>query len=124
MGEKYVVVVENSGNGIYDFYKYHMLPKKQYDEEYNSGDWHYYRFEQVLEFNSKEEAEKFITEQEDIYVLGRLDSEGKDGLFIDWYRNCENVFTQPSLYTVLYVGTKEECEIRMNELLKDYEEEE
>jgi uncharacterized lipoprotein YehR (DUF1307 family) len=121
MNEKYVVIIENCGNGIYDFYKYHMLPKKQYKEEYNSGDWHYYRFEEVIEFDSKEEAEKFIKEQKDIYVLGRLDSEGI--LFADLYEDCENVFTQPSLYTVLRVGTKEECEKMMNEILKDYEEE-
>lgn len=109
---KHVVIEENCRG----FFKYHVLPYEQYIKEYNNGDWSHYTYERVLEFDSKEDAENYIKEQEDnTYVLA-LD---REGYFIVPYWQAENVFTQPSLFDVIYIGDLKKCE----ELKNKYEEE-
>lgn len=113
---KYVVVIENDGNVIYDHYKYHILPKQQYVEDLELGYWKHPSFERVLEFDSQEEAEKWVQEKKDSSWLVVRDSNGE--IFID-DDEYGNIAGQPSLFIILYKGTRDECEAYLKEMKEE-----
>lgn len=112
--KKYVIMVREVG--INGGHKYsHVMGIDEYHKEViEKGYWSCY---DPIFFETKEEADEFLTARENEYVVARCLADGHEGLFIDSALN-ENLYS--SLYDIEFTGTFEECQ----EVLKELEEEE
>lgn len=112
---KYAVIRER----IRDYRHYHILPADQYQQEREEGDWSHPSFESVRFFDTLEEAEEYVREKTDFYVLFYCTKLGFQGYDIAHYNEAQNVYNQPSIFDVIYEGSPEECEKLLEELEKE-----
>ncbi len=103
-----------------DYLYYHILPADQYQEEREEGCWTHYSFETVNFFDSLEEAEEYVRQETDFYVLFYCSKLGFQGYDICHYTEAQNVYDQPSIFDIVFEGSYEEC----RQLLKELELEE
>lgn len=113
--EEYAVVRER----IRDYRRYHILPADQYWQEREEGCWTHYSFETVNFFDSLEEAEDYVRQETDFFVLFYCLKEGFQGYDICHYTEAQNVYTQPSIFDIIFEGSLEECQERLKELEMD-----
>jgi len=116
---QYAVIRER----IRDYCRYHIIPADQYRQEREEGDWTHYSFETVKFFDSLEEAERYVREQTDFFVLFYCSKLGFQGYDIVHYNEARNVYNQPSIFDVIYEGSLEECQRLLKELEKEEVEE-
>jgi len=109
---EYAVIRER----IRDYCRYHILPAEQYRQEREEGCWTHYSFETVKFFDSLEEAEKYVKDQTDYYVLFYCSKLGFQGYDICHYTEAQNVYTQPSIFDIIFEGSLEECQKLLKEL--------
>lgn len=112
---QYAVIQER----IRAYRRYHIIPADQYRQEREEGDWLHPSFESVRFFDTLKEAEEYVREKTDFYVLFYCTKLGFQGYDIEHYTFAENVYTQPSIYDIIFEGSLEECQ----KLLKEYVEE-
>jgi len=108
----YAVIKERDGGYI----NYHIIPAEQYQEEKEEGCWSHYSFETVEFFDSLEKAEEYVREKTDFYVLFYCEKSGFEGYDIVHYDEAENIYTQPSIFDIVFEGSYEECQQRLKEL--------
>jgi len=112
MRTQYAVIKERDGGYLY----YHILPAEQYWQEKEDGCWRHPSFETVEFFDSLEEAENYVQQETDFYVLFYCMKEGFRGYDICHYLEAENVYSQPSIFDIIHEGSYEECQQRLKEL--------
>lgn len=112
MNNTYVVIQENkSRNCIYDGYEYYIVPEDQYNSDCENGMWQHSSYELLKHSLSKEDAEHYVEDLKNTsYIVVTCDDYrfNRDP-FIDTVDN-DNIINQPSLFTIHYEGTEEECE--------------
>lgn len=108
---QYAVVSERDGGYIH----YHILPADQYWQEREEGSWMHPSFETVEVFDSLKEAEEYVKEQTDFYVLFYCEKSGFEGYGIVHYDEAENVYNQ-SFFEIIHEGSLEECQQLLKEL--------
>lgn len=111
----YAVVSERIG----DYLRYHILPAEQYRQEREKGWWTHYSYETVRFFNSLKEAEEYVRQETDFYVLFYCSKLGFQGYEICHYTEAQNVYNQPSIFDIIFEGSLEECQKRLKELEKE-----
>lgn len=112
---QYVVIRER----VRAYCHYHIIPAPQYYEEREDGCWRHHSYETVELFDSLEEAEEYVKEKTDFYVLFHCLKSGFQGYDICHYLDAENVYCQPSIYDIIYTGSYEECKQLLKELEKE-----
>ena len=101
--ERYVVIEEQNSNG---YFKYHLLSESEYNQDRVDGGWDHYKFVPYW-FNSYEEAEEYVNEMEERYVVYYDREDNEYG--ICRYDNSENLYQNSHYYKVVYIGTHDDC---------------
>lgn len=108
---QYVVIKER----IRAYCHYHIIPAEQYWQEREDGDWRHPSFENEYFFDTLEEAERFVKERTDFYVLFYCEKSGFEGYDIAHYDEAENIYNQ-SFFEIIHEGSLEECQQLLKEL--------